>query len=60
MALGLFGYKSQDFAEKIEYLYNHTEELQRMSENCKKRAVELSWENKAKVVVQLYEEVIGK
>lgn len=49
----------KDFAEKIEYLYNHTEELQRMSENCKKRAEELSWENKAKQVVKLYESILS-
>ena len=49
----------KDFAEKIEYLYNHTEELQRMSENCKKRAEELSWESKAKQVVKLYERILS-
>ena len=48
----------KDFAEKIEFLYNHPEELQRMSENCKKRAEELSWDNKAKQLVKLYESVI--
>lgn len=49
----------KDFAEKIEYLYNHTEELQRMSENCRARAEELSWENKAKQVVKLYESILS-
>jgi glycosyltransferase involved in cell wall biosynthesis len=48
----------KDFAEKIEYLYAHREVLARMSENCKKRAEELSWENKAKQMVGLYEKVI--
>ena len=44
----------KDFAEKIEYLYAHREVLARMSENCKKRAEELSWEKKAKQMVELY------
>ena len=45
----------KDFAEKIEYLFNHREVLRQMSENCKERAEELSWENKAKQMVKLYE-----
>lgn len=48
----------KEFAEKIEYLYAHREVLARMSENCKKRAEELSWENKAKQMVRLYEKAI--
>ena len=48
----------KDFAEKIEYLYAHREVLARMSENCKKRAEELSWENKAKQMLGLYEKAI--
>lgn len=48
----------RDFAEKIEYLYHHREVLVQMSENCKKRAEELSWENKAKQMVELYEKAI--
>lgn len=49
----------KDFAEKISYLYNHREVLRQMSENCNQRAEELSWENKAKLMVKLYENVIG-
>lgn len=48
----------KDFAGKIEYLYNHPEELQRMSENCKKRAGELSWDKKAKQIINLYESIL--
>ncbi len=47
----------KDFAEKIEYLYQHREALVRMSNNCKKRAVELSWENKAKKMVECYRNI---
>lgn len=50
----------KDFAEKITYLYNHPEELQCMSENCRERAEELSWDNKAKQMVSLYEQIIHK
>ena len=48
----------KDFAEKIEYLYDHREVLRQMSENCKQRAEELSWENKAKKMMEMYEKVI--
>jgi glycosyltransferase involved in cell wall biosynthesis len=30
-----------------------------MSENCRARAEELSWENKAKQVVKLYESILS-
>ena len=48
----------KDFAEKIKNLYHHREVLERMSQNCRKRAEELSWENKAKQMVELYEKVV--
>ena len=47
----------KDFAEKIEYLYHHREELTRMSANCQKRAEELTWENKARQMVERYERI---
>jgi len=47
-----------DFANKIDYLYHHRELLVQMSENCQKRAIELSWNNKAKKMVALYEEIL--
>lgn len=49
---------AKDFAEKIDYLYNHREVLKQMSANCKQRAEELSWENKARKMVELYERVV--
>ena len=48
-----------DFAEKISYLYHHHEILDTMSNNCMKRAEELSWDNKAKQIVELYEIVLS-
>lgn len=48
----------KDFAEKIKYLYTHRDVLKQMSGNCQKRAKELSWENKAKQMVELYEKVV--
>lgn len=48
----------QDFAEKIRYLYHHRDLLTIMSANCKRRAEELSWDNKAKQMVRLYKRVV--
>lgn len=42
------------FSEIIIDLYNNREKLADMSQNCKKRAEELSWENKAKELLRLY------
>lgn len=47
-----------DFAEKINYLYHNKNILQTLANNCKQRQEELSWENKAKKMVKLYEQVI--
>ena len=49
---------AKEFGEKIEYLYRHREVLEEMSRNCRKRAEELSWENKARKMVELYEEIL--
>lgn len=49
----------KEFAEKIEYLYHHREELQRMSEGCKAKQLELSWEKKAEQMVEIYKEAIA-
>lgn len=48
----------KDFANKINYLFHHREVLVQMSENCPKRAKELSWDNKAKQVVDLYKSIL--
>ena len=50
----------KDFAERIEYLYHHREELNKMSENCRQRSQELSWNNKIKQVVAYYESILNK
>ncbi|MBQ0073384.1 MAG: glycosyltransferase family 4 protein [Prevotella sp.] len=42
------------FSEIIVDLYNDREKLATMSDNCAQRAEELSWENKAKKMVELY------
>lgn len=47
-----------DFAKKIDYLYTHRDYLQSLSEGCKERQQELSWENKALQVVSLYNQII--
>lgn len=50
----------KDFAEKIELLYNNRDVLKRMSENCRERQLELSWDRKAQQMVELYEQIIKK
>lgn len=50
---------TDDFAEKINYLYNNREYLQKLSDGCKQRQKELSWDNKAKQMVELYNKVIN-
>lgn len=49
---------SQEFADKIIYLYNNRSVLNRMSENCILKQQELSWENKIKSVLELYNTII--
>ena len=49
-----------DLAEKITYLYQHREVLEKFSEGCKQRQEELSWENKAKKMVELYHEILKR
>lgn len=50
---------ADDFAEKINYLYNNRDFLQKLSDGCKQRQKELSWDNKAKQMVELYNKVIN-
>lgn len=48
----------KDFAEQIDFLYQHRNILQQMSNNCKQRQEELSWSNKAKPMVALYNQIL--
>lgn len=47
------------FAEKLDYINAHREELPLLSANCTKKQNELSWENKVKKMVEIYKEIIG-
>lgn len=47
-----------DFAREITELYNHKDLLDIMSKNCIKKQQELSWDNKAKQMVELYNSII--
>ncbi len=47
-----------DFAKKLVFLYDNPQALKNMSQNCKKRSEELSWDNKALQMVALYEKAI--
>lgn len=50
----------KDFANAISMLHDNRTLLQTMSRNCYKRACELSWDNKAKSVLAMYENVLKK
>ena len=47
----------KDFATQLDYL-NHREVLKKMSENCRQRQIELSWEKKAEEMVSLYNKIV--
>ena len=46
-----------DFAKVLKDLERNRDLLKQMSENCKQRQVELSWEEKAKTMLEWYEKV---
>ena len=48
----------KDFSNKIEYLYNNRDILIQLSDNCIFRQYELSWDNKAKTMFELYKNAI--
>lgn len=50
----------KDFANQIERFYNDRNLLTTMSANCAQRQQELSWDKKAKRVVDAYKTVINK
>ena len=47
-----------DFSSAIKSLYNNRSKLNELSQGCKTRCNELSWENKALQMVELYNKVI--
>ena len=47
-----------EFAKKITFLYHHRELLVEMSGNCILRQQELSWDNKTKQMIALYQQAI--
>ena len=48
----------EDFARELNDLFHHHEVLKVMSENCKQRQLELSWDKKAEKMVGLYNGII--
>lgn len=48
----------EDFAEAINMLEGNRAMLKQMSENCRQRQDELSWDNKALQMVKLYNEIL--
>lgn len=49
----------EDFAQELSYLYAHKDVLHTMALNCRSRQQELSWDNKAQRMVELYHESIA-
>lgn len=49
-----------DFARELNVLYSDRGLLREMSLNCKKRQHELSWDEKAKKMVGMYEELLSR
>ena len=48
----------QDFSRTLNELEGNRDLLKQMSENCKQRQIELSWDEKAKTMVGWYEKII--
>ena len=48
----------EDFAETINILEGNRAMLKQMSENCRQRQDELSWDNKAMQMVELYNKIL--
>ena len=49
-----------EFAKVIEELEQNRTLLKEMSENCKERQIQLSWEEKTKKMITYYEQVKGR
>lgn len=49
---------AKGFAEIIDWLNNNYDELEMYSANCKQRTLELSWDNKAMRMVELYKKAV--
>lgn len=48
----------REFANQLEYLYNNRDAIRKMSDNCRQRQFELSWDKKAEEMVRLYEQLL--
>lgn len=51
---------AHDFARILNELEGNRSLLRQLSENCKQRQMELSWEVKARKIVEEYERIVGK
>lgn len=49
-----------DFAKLLNELEDNRSLLKQLSENCKQRQIELSWEEKAKTMMEWYEKILRK
>lgn len=49
---------AKEFAVHLDYLASNRELLKELSQNCKERQLELSWDKKAKQMVELYQKCL--
>lgn len=47
-----------DFANALDYFYEHRDELQKCSDNCAEKAKLFSWDRKTEMMFHLYEEIL--
>ena len=60
IALSQPSQSAHDFARILNELEGNRSLLRQLSENCKQRQMELSWEVKARKIVEEYERIVGK
>ncbi len=46
-------------AKSIRALYNDREKLKKMSDNCVKASLDMSWDNKIKQMIEIYKQCLG-
>ena len=52
------GQSIQDFASAIEFLYKNPDKLRQLKFQCHSRQIQLSWDNKVKTMLSIYQEAI--
>lgn len=48
----------KDFAHNLNYFYQNRNELKTLSDNCRQKSSELSWEKKGETIITIYNQLI--